>query len=301
VSIDEGAAAAGEPQPKKKGRFKIIEEENPSSRAPSKVPSSANLAAGAGGGSGRGMGAAAAAVLPELVRLHEQSVSHAHALARVIDSMRAGCSYGNLAAAAGEDLSAAAAAGALPPRKPAAAGSGGSSSGVLSRVGSSRLLMGGGDLKVVSLQQLLQDSNGDSMDVAEKLYERVQVGLAGTVVLACSSTAGWRLSAGSNRHSGVTAGQALCMYASAQCQRASSCMFPHHPLSLPAVLPLHSLKPLINSLSKTLCLNLFAAAGPGAPGCWAGGRAQPVPLTPAAGPSYGWQQHHHECSTQRCA
>jgi hypothetical protein len=170
----DGQAAVPERKQQKKGRFIVKEEENIGSRAPSKVPSQANLLATGG----RSIGSAAA-VLPELLRLHEQSVSHANSLARVIDSVRASCSGGNLSGA--EELGAplAGAAGALPPRKPAAgsaAAVAGSGSGLLSRVNSSRLLLGGQDLKVVSLQQLLQESNGDSMDVAEKLYERVQVG-----------------------------------------------------------------------------------------------------------------------------
>jgi hypothetical protein len=179
----DGQAAAPERKQQKKGRFIVKEEENVGSRAPSKVPSQANLLASGG----RSIGSAAA-VLPELLRLHEQSVSHANSLARVIDSVRASCSGGNLSSA--EELAApmAAAAGALPPRKPAvgstAAAAGSSGSGLLSRVNSSRLLLGGQDLKVVSLQQLLQESNGDSMDVAERLYERVQVGGVGM--------AGWR-------------------------------------------------------------------------------------------------------------
>jgi hypothetical protein len=174
-SVEGGEAPSAAPEPKKKGRFKIIEEENPS-RAPSKVPSSANLAAEA---RGRSLGSAAA-VLPELLRLHEQSVNHANSLARVIDSVRASCSGGSLAAA--EELTAplaaaaggiaAAGAGALPPRKPAAGAAGG---GLLSRVGSSRVLQVGHEGRGVTLQQLLTESNGDSMDVAEKLYERVQV------------------------------------------------------------------------------------------------------------------------------
>jgi hypothetical protein len=176
-SVEGGEAPSAAPEPKKKGRFKIIEEENPS-RAPSKVPSSANLAAEA---RGRSLGSAAA-VLPELLRLHEQSVNHANSLARVIDSVRASCSGGSLAtaeeltaplaAAAAAGGVAAAGAGALPPRKPAAGAAGG---GLLSRVGSSRLLQVGHEGRGVTLQQLLTESNGDSMDVAEKLYERVQV------------------------------------------------------------------------------------------------------------------------------
>jgi len=205
-------------EPTKKGRFKIIEEENPSSRAPSKVSSSADLtavgrsgsmtaAAAAGAPAGRGMGGSVAAALPELLRLHEQSVSHANALARVIDNIRASCSGTNLAAAAGaggsslasvDDASppsaaaaggggaggiaaTAAAAAALPPRKPAAAVGAG---GLLSRGNSSsRVLLCGPELKVLTLQQLLQEHNGDALDLAEKLYERVQVRVT------CHSTA----------------------------------------------------------------------------------------------------------------
>jgi hypothetical protein len=37
------------------------------------------------------------------------------------------------------------------------------------------LLQVGHEGRGVTLQQLLTESNGDSMDVAEKLYERVQV------------------------------------------------------------------------------------------------------------------------------
>jgi hypothetical protein len=183
VSIDEAPTA---PEPKKKGRFKIIEEENVS-RALSKVPSSADLAAAAraAAGSSRSL-TSAAGVLPELLRLHEQSVVHANALARVIDSVRASCSGGNLAGA--EELSvpataagggAAAAGGTLPPRKPAAAagGAGGSSStpaGILSRVNSGRGLAVL-ESKVVTLQQLLQEANDNPMELAERLYDRVQV------------------------------------------------------------------------------------------------------------------------------
>jgi hypothetical protein len=190
VSIDEAPTA---PEPKKKGRFKIIEEENVS-RALSKVPSSADLAAAAraAAGSSRSL-TSAAGVLPELLRLHEQSVVHANALARVIDSVRASCSGGNLAGA--EELSvpataagggaaaagggAAAVGGTLPPRKPAAAagGAGGSSStpaGILSRVNSGRGLAVL-ESKVVTLQQLLQEANDNPMELAERLYDRVQV------------------------------------------------------------------------------------------------------------------------------
>jgi hypothetical protein len=191
VSIDETPSAA--PEPKKKGRFKIIEEENVS-RAPSKVSSSADLAAAAraAAGSGRSL-TSAAGVLPELLRLHEQSVVHANALARVIDSVRASCSGGNLAGA--EELqgpataaaAAAAGAGTLPPRKPAAVGAGGSSAasaGILSRVNSGRGLAVL-ESKVISLQQLLQEANGDPMELAERLYDRVQVRAALVLCWAC--------------------------------------------------------------------------------------------------------------------
>ncbi|KAF8057272.1 OXSR1 [Scenedesmus sp. PABB004] len=162
----EGGDGAGGAEPKKRGRFKIIEEDAPSlaRTSVSKTPSSADL----GGKAGRGL-LGGGGVLPELLRLHEHAASHQAALARLIEGVRASSSLGNLA---GEDAGGGG-AGAGTPAPGGAVARKLSTTGSLSRSASSKAL-GGWELGRLSVPLLLQMHDGDAADVAERLLERGQ-------------------------------------------------------------------------------------------------------------------------------
>lgn len=164
-TLSEGLDAAGTTEPKKRGRFKIIEEEpSATSRGSvSKVPSSADLGkSGALRGALTGTG-----VMLELQKLHEQAINHQQALGSLIDRMKAGGSLGNLASAGEESSAAAPVTAAGVARKL-------SNTGSLSRSTSNKTLGGGLDLRQLTLQLLLPAYDNSIEEVAEKLLERGQ-------------------------------------------------------------------------------------------------------------------------------
>lgn len=162
-TVSEGTDASGITEPKKRGRFKIIEEEpSAASRGSvSKTPSSADL----GKSALKGLGGSTAGVLPDLQKLHEQAVNHQQALSSLIDRLKAGGSLGNLAAA-GEDATAAAAGGLVVARKT-------SNTGGLSRSTSNKAF-GGAELRQLTVQLLLPQYENNAEDLAERLLERGQ-------------------------------------------------------------------------------------------------------------------------------
>lgn len=187
--MSEGTDAAAGAEPKKRGRFKIIEEEVPGSRHPSvsKVPSSADLGKGT-----RGLAAAAggsAGLLAELARLHEQAAAHQAGLARLIDGVKASSSSGAPAAAAalpadGDSGTPASTAPSTVPSTAVSSGAGGSVSvgvvrklsatGSISRSTSSRALASYPELARVNVAMLLPSYDNDATELAERLLERGQ-------------------------------------------------------------------------------------------------------------------------------
>ncbi|KAF6263987.1 hypothetical protein COO60DRAFT_266714 [Scenedesmus sp. NREL 46B-D3] len=173
-TVSEGTDVAGAAEPKKRGRFKIIEEEVPASRhaSVSKVPSSADL-----GKSSRGLVAAAsgAGLLAELLRLHEQAAAHQAGLVRLIDGVKASSSSSSSGPAGAPSAPAAVGDG-----DSAAAGSAGgvvrklSATGSISRSTSSRALAGYPELARVSVGMLLPAYDNDAAELAERLLERGQ-------------------------------------------------------------------------------------------------------------------------------
>eukprot|EP00775_Hariotina_reticulata_P002776 gene2776-3069_t len=185
VSGDDSAAAA---ETKRRGRFKIIEEDGPGRLTPGRTPSSSDLGMARLLGKGAG---AASGVLSELLRLHEQSVSHSASLARLIEGVRVSSNSSSVSnVAALDDASAASSAsgacimppagGSLPGGGSSTATSGGSllkkvstATGILGRSVSNKALAGG-ELSRVTVPMLVSECSGDVFEVAERLLERAQ-------------------------------------------------------------------------------------------------------------------------------
>jgi hypothetical protein len=193
-----GDGAGGGPEPKKKGRFKIIEGEAPGSRPISKAPSVADLRASLAAGSAS---VPTGALLARLGELQEQAAAHQVALARLVEGVREGSlDLGSPTAAAPAQQAGAGAAAAAAPvslRKISApstgvlpvsrststrgaAAPGGGLAAAVAAAAAAAVAPGGGAAAADSaaargavFSGLLRELNDSTLQVAERLMERI--------------------------------------------------------------------------------------------------------------------------------